>query len=395
MYTAETIIPYAIGKLPEFFSRNAVLASEEIGDGNINYVYRIKDASSGKSLIVKHAENELRIYKARFVGTDRNRIEYEVLEFQRRLAPEYIPELYLYDEENKNIFMEDMQGYENMRYELCKHKIFKNAAEHLADFCAKVLINTTDMVIGAMDKKELVKRYINIYPCEITERHVLTEPYQDLEENGVCPVNDAFMREMIYGNEALKARVGILKDRFQTKAQALIHGDLHTGSIFVTPEKTCILDPEFAFYGPIGYDTGNFIANMIFAYANAQTTMEDGPEKTDYIEWVLDTIESFTDLFLSKSLEILRDRSKDFMMQSEEYFALYLRDILEDTAGYAGTELIRRIVGSSGVKDIKAIEDETAKARAEKICLDAGIHFVMHCENFPAGKSYTDFLKTL
>ncbi|MDD3863721.1 MAG: S-methyl-5-thioribose kinase [Eubacteriales bacterium] len=395
MYTAESIIPYAIGKLPEFFPRNAVLTSEEIGDGNINYVYRIKDTASGKSLIVKHAENELRIYKARFVGTDRNRIEYEVLEFQHRLAPEYVPELYFYDEENKNIFMEDMQGYKNMRYELCEHKIFKNAAEHLADFCAKVLMNTTDMVIGAMDKKELVKRYVNIYPCEITERHVMTEPYQDLEENGVCPENEAFMRKMIYENETLKARVGILKDRFQTKAQALIHGDLHTGSIFVTPERTCILDPEFAFYGPIGYDTGNFIANMVFAYANARVTMKDGEEKTNYMDWTLGTIESFTDLFVSKSLGVLRDKSKDFMMQSEEFFALYIQDILEDTAGYAGTELIRRIVGSSGVKDIKAIENEAAKAQAEKICLDAGIFFVLNCKEFSSGKSYTEFLKTL
>ncbi|MDD3536754.1 MAG: S-methyl-5-thioribose kinase [Eubacteriales bacterium] len=395
MYTAESIIPYAVDRLPKFFSKDAKLVSEEIGDGNINYVYRIKDETSGKSLIVKHAENELRIYKARFVGTDRNRIEYEVLSFQRRLAPEYIPELYLYDDENKNIFMEDMQGYENMRYELCAHKIFQYAAEHLADFCAKVLINTTDTVVGAMDKKELVKRYINVYPCEITERHVLTEPYQDLEENGVCPANDAFMRKMIYENDALKARVGILKDRFQTKAQALIHGDLHTGSIFVTPERTCILDPEFAFYGPIGYDTGNFVANMIFAYANARVTMEDGPEKTAYIDWILRTIESFTDRFVSKSLQILRNQSKDFMMQSEEFFALYIRDILEDTAGYAGTELIRRIVGSSGVRDIKSIPDESGKARAEMICLKAGIHFIMHPDRFTTGTAYTEYLRSL
>lgn len=393
MYTAQTIIPYAVGKLPDFFSLKAELWAEEIGDGNINYVYRIKDLRSGKSLIVKHAENELRIYKARFVGTDRNRIEYEVLDFQRRMAPEYIPELYLYDDENKNIFMEDMQGYENMRYELCAHKIFPLAAEHVADFCAKVLINTTDLLIGAMDKKNLVKRYINIYPCEITERHVLTEPYQDLEENGVCPENDAFMRRMIYGNEALKARVGLLKDRFQTKAQALIHGDLHTGSIFVTPERTCILDPEFAFYGPIGYDTGNFIANLIFAYANARATMEEGSEKEEYIEWILNTIESFTDLFVSKSLRILRSNSKDFMMQSEEFISLYMQDILLDTAGYAGTELIRRVVGSSGVRDIKSIPEGPAKAAAEKLCLEAGIRFIMDPQAFLNGKAYKDYLK--
>ncbi|HHX92835.1 MAG TPA: S-methyl-5-thioribose kinase [Clostridiales bacterium] len=395
MYTATTIIPYTVSMLPDFFAPDAQLVAEEIGDGNINYVYRIKDKDSGKSIIVKHAENELRIYKARFVGTERNRIEYEVLELQRKLAPDYIPELYLYDEENNNIFMEDMQGYENMRYELCDHKIFPHVAGHLADFCARVYMNTTDMVVGAMEKKELVKRYTNVYPCEITERHVLTEPYQDLDENGVCPENDAFMRKMIYENEELHARVGVLKDRFQTKAQALIHGDLHTGSIFVTPERTCILDPEFAFYGPVGYDTGNVIANLIFAYANAGVTMEDGSEKAIYIDWLLQTIEEFTDEFRKRAIAVLKENSTDLMMQSDLFFDLYLDDISLDAAGYAGTELIRRTVGSSGVRDIAGIKNESAKARAEKICLDAGILFIMESERFRNGKDYTDALKLL
>ena len=390
MYTNESILPYVTKTLPGFFPSGAELSAEEIGDGNINYVFRIKDANTGKSLIVKHAENELRCYKARFVGTDRNRIESEVLEFQHRLAPDYIPEVYLYDDENKNIFMQDMQGYQNMRYELCEHKMFANVAEHVADFCAKVLINTTDMVVGAMDKKELVKRYTNVYPCEITERHVLTEPYQDLEENGVCPENETFMRTMIYENDELKARVGMLKNTFQIKAQALIHGDLHTGSIFVTPEKTCILDPEFAFYGPIGYDVGNFIANMVFAYANAEATMNDDTKKTEYIEWILDTIRSFLDLFVSKSMQIMKEKSKDYAMQSDSFFKLYIDDILTDTASYAGTELIRRIVGSSGVKDIKSIENQKAKAIAEKKCLDLGIQLIMNPEAFKTGESYVN-----
>jgi 5-methylthioribose kinase len=282
-----------------------------------------------------------------------------------------------------------------MRYELCDHKIFPHVAGHLADFCARVYMNTTDMVVGAMEKKELVKRYTNVYPCEITERHVLTEPYQDLDENGVCPENDAFMRKMIYENEELHARVGVLKDRFQTKAQALIHGDLHTGSIFVTPERTCILDPEFAFYGPVGYDTGNVIANLIFAYANAGVTMEDGSEKAIYIDWLLQTIEEFTDEFRKRAIAVLKENSTDLMMQSDLFFDLYLDDISLDAAGYAGTELIRRTVGSSGVRDIAGIKNESAKARAEKICLDAGILFIMESERFRNGKDYTDALKLL
>ena len=60
--------------------------------------------------------------------------------------------------------------------------------------------------------------------------------------NGVMPENEEFMRTRIYGDGELHARVGMLKAVFETKAQALLHGDLHSGSVFVTPDRTCILD---------------------------------------------------------------------------------------------------------------------------------------------------------
>lgn len=34
----------------------------------------------------------------------------------------------------------------------------------------------------------------------------------------------------------------------------------------VTLESTQVIDPEFAFYGPMGFDVGAFIGNLILAY---------------------------------------------------------------------------------------------------------------------------------
>ena len=53
--------------------------------------------------------------------------------------------------------------------------------------------------------------------------------------------------------------------RFCERAQALIHGDLHTGSVMVTRESTQVIDPEFAFYGPMGFDIEAFLRNLILA----------------------------------------------------------------------------------------------------------------------------------
>ena len=48
----------------------------------------------------------------------------------------------------------------------------------------------------------------------------------------------------------LKLAVQELKACFLSDAEALLHGDLHTGSVLVTPADTRVIDPEFAFYGP-------------------------------------------------------------------------------------------------------------------------------------------------
>ena len=37
-------------------------------------------------------------------------------------------------------------------------------------------------------------------------------------------------------------------------------------------EGTKVIDPEFAFYGPMGYDIGNVIGNLFFAWANKYYT---------------------------------------------------------------------------------------------------------------------------
>lgn len=67
--------------------------------------------------------------------------------------------------------------------------------------------------------------------------------------------------------------------RFCERAQALIHGDLHTGSVMVTLESTQVIDPEFAFYAPMGFDVGAFIGNLILAYFAQDGHADDGNDR--------------------------------------------------------------------------------------------------------------------
>jgi len=44
----------------------------------------------------------------------------------------------------------------------------------------------------------------------------------------------------------------------------------------VTPQSTQVIDPEFAFYGPMGFDVGAFLGNLILAFF-AQDGLVDQP----------------------------------------------------------------------------------------------------------------------
>jgi 5-methylthioribose kinase len=47
--------------------------------------------------------------------------------------------------------------------------------------------------------------------------------------------------------------------------EALLHGDIHSGSIFVAEGSLKAIDAEFGF-GPIGFDIGTAIGNLLLNY---------------------------------------------------------------------------------------------------------------------------------
>lgn len=206
-----------------------------------------------------------------------------------------------------------------------------------------------------------------------------------------CPISGG-SRRRFYRDDELRFEVVKLKFQFMTHAQALIHGDLHTGSIFVRPDSTKVIDPEFAFYGPMGYDVGNVIANLIFAWANGDATILDHRERVDYLGWLEETIQSVVDLFSSKFLKAWREKATEVFAKEKGFAEWYLGTVLVDTAAVTGLELIRRIIGLAHVKDITSISDERRRVRAERICLTADKEFIKHRSEYRKGE---DFLNTL
>jgi 5-methylthioribose kinase len=368
----------------DVFGEDENLISREIGDGNINYVYKISSKDSKFSVIVKQADKILRS-SGRELDTDRIRIEAEAMMHQGKYKEGMVPKIYLYDEIMHAIIMEDLSEYEIMRKSLLENNICKNFAENISSFIVDTSLATTDLVIDPMDKKKMMKNFINPEICEISERLVFTEPYFDIDDNTYEKENEQFIRENLYKNSKLHLEVGKLKNEFMTNAQALIHGDLHTGSIFVKGDKIKVIDSEFSFFGPIGYDLGNIVANLFFIKIRNYLLKDNSKE---FDRWLTGTIESTVDLFKEKFLDYLEVNTRDEILKSPDFHQWYLNKVMEYTSGAAGLEMIRRVIGSAKVEDIEGLEDKDIKSSAERIVVKFAVELILIRSSIKKGLDY-------
>ncbi|MCI5986570.1 MAG: S-methyl-5-thioribose kinase [Faecalimonas umbilicata] len=380
----------------EIFAKNAKLSCQEIGDGNLNYVFRVSD-ENGKSVIVKHSGTEPRTGSGRKLAVDRNRVEAEILQMQNSLCPGYVPEIYWYDSVMCCCVMEDLKDYSIFRTALLDYKTFPLFADLITNYLVDVLLPTTDIAMNHKEKKELVKKYINPDLCEISEQLVYSDSLGNFAgKNSVVEPLRKFVDEEIYQNKKLRLEGAKLKFEFMEHAQALIHGDLHSGSIFVNDKEVKVFDPEFAFYGPIGYDVGNVIAHIVLAMIHSEAMLDkEDKKRIAFRDWALKSIEDIVDMFKDKYEKKFAEIVTDNMAKTEGFAEYYLEGILRDTSAVAGLEILRRIVGGAKVKDVTSIADENVRAEKEEKGLRIAKEMIMNRNTMRCGKDYKILVDTL
>ncbi|MBO7746468.1 S-methyl-5-thioribose kinase [Paenibacillus sp. MWE-103] len=363
-------------KLKDMFGKNAQLVCREIGDGNLNLVFQITDKLSGTSIIVKQALTYARVVGESWPLTlDRARIESQALIIQHSICPGFVPKVYHYDPIMAVTVMEDLSNYLIMRKGLAARKRYPHFARHLGVYLARTLYLTSDFALPSQVKKKKAAQFTNPEMCKISEDLIFTDPYFNSETNQFNPLAAERIEE-IWNNNPLKLEVAKLKAGFLTHAEALIHGDLHTGSIMVSEEGTKVIDPEFSFYGPVGFDIGVVFGNLLLSFVSHGGHTQDAPER-NYQAYLLATIEQIWGYFEQTFRELWEKESKERMTIVPGLLDSYLLHVLEDCAGYAGCEMIRRIIGLAHVSDLESIADPNLRAEGEKLALSIGQKLVL------------------
>ncbi|MGX6442156.1 S-methyl-5-thioribose kinase [Neobacillus sp. K501] len=346
----------------KLFDENPDLTCTEIGDGNLNLVFHIVESKSGKGIIIKQA-----LPYAKVVGESwpltlkRAKIEADALKVFGHIVPDLVPEVYFTNDVLAITIMEDLSHLTIARTGFINGETYPLLSKDLGEFLAKVLFYTSDYALGPELKKEQVAKFINPDLCHITEDLIFSDPYFDAETN---EFEEGLRQdvEAIWHDEDLKFHVAVLRKSFLTEAEALLHGDLHTGSVFADNQETKVIDPEFAFYGPAGFDIGQVFANLLF-----QVIVNH--EKSEVF---VHHVENFWTVFEKQFSSLWVSENKDLLSKSNLFLNHVLSKYFEDAVGFAGCELIRRTIGLAHVADLDHIDDDSFRLAAKQKTLELG-----------------------
>ncbi|QDP26530.1 S-methyl-5-thioribose kinase [Bradyrhizobium cosmicum] len=349
----------------------------EVGDGNLNLVFIVKGDRGG--VAVKQALPYVRLVGESWpLPLSRAHYEFLALSRQAELAPGLVPALLHHNETLALTVMELLEPHVIMRRGLVAGTQYPRFVDDITTFMARTLFFTSDLALSAADKKQAIAAFAGNHAlCKITEDLIFTDPYRIAEQNRwTAPYLDALAAGLRDDME-LHVAISRLKLKFMASPEALLHGDLHTGSIMVTDSQTRVIDPEFAFYGPMGFDVGAVLANLLMAYfASAGHERSPGARQT-FEAWVLGTVEAVWNEFARKFLDLWRagaagDAYPVSLFAGEKGEArldterlAYMQRLFTDTVGFAAAKIIRRIFGLAHNIDFELIEDPKRRAVSE------------------------------
>ncbi len=390
--TEQTIIPYIKSRpaLARILPPEAPLTAKEVGDGNLNMVYIVQRTDdSARSVIVKQALPYLRILGESWSLTrERMRFETQALLQYNQLTPGLAPAIYDVDDDMSLVVMENLDQHLIMRKALVARQQLPHFADHISTFMAHNLFFTSDLYLTGLAKKTLQAQYSNPHLNKIQEDFVFTNPLMESPENSWNPLVDDEVQK-VRTNGALKIAAAEMKASYMTHAQALIHSDLHTGSIMLNATDTRVIDPEFAFFGPMGFDVGavleNLILNCLSHYGHTDDPAVRGAYQAYLLEMVRDVWQQFAAKF--EALWLANNQGELAPPQywdwpgGEQAFAefrrRYILNILRDSAGHGGCKMLRRMMGVVSVWDISSIADPTKRAIAERKAIRIGARWLL------------------
>jgi len=366
----------------------------EVGDGNLNLVFIVEGPEG--SICVKQALPYVRAAGPSWPMSP-ERAFFET-SYYRAVAPYVgglIPTIYHYESELYCMIMERLSPHIILRHGLLAGQHYPHIARDIGEYVARACFFTSDLAWPFERKMDGIALFAaNKALVRITVDLIFKDPYLLSERNRhTFPQLDALAAEL-RGDGPLKVAAARFGQRFLNETQALIHGDLHSGSVMVTQNDSRVIDPEFAFYGPIGFDLGAFFGNLLLSWYSQPGHATSSDNRVAYQHWILVQAKTFWETFRSRFLALWAEHAKgdvfpDSMFTTAEDAAelqsarsALLDSLFADMLGFGACKMIRRIVGFAHVIDFERIQDAALRAACEAGALAMARELLTHPERF-------------
>lgn len=379
--TASRLVAY-LAAMPEVVerlgSRRGLWKVREVGSGEPNRVFLVESPKGGVCAKQALPGTRLADYDAP-LPPERAAFEEAALTLEGRFAPRRVPEIIHYDFEQFLIVTERLHPHVTLREGLAAGRRFPALAEQIAEFLARTLFFSSDLGMPGPEKRERVAYFCaNLEPCLLREKETFSEPYTENEHaHWTSPQLDETVAQ-IRRDEDLKRAIATLELKFRAEPQALLHGNLHTGSIMVTEHDTRVIDPAFATFGPMGVDVGELVGGLLLAYFALDGRAPSKDTDDAQAAWLLEVIEQVWTGFAERFVRLWREEQtgdafpralfegpdgRDSLARAQTD---YLRHVFVDSLRFAGSAMIRLTVGRSRAPELLDIADVEQRARCER-----------------------------
>jgi len=353
----------------------------EVGDGNLNLVFVVEGTDG--SVCVKQALPYVRAAGPSWpMAPERALYENAYFTAVASHVGRSIPSIYHYDARRFCTVMERLSPHIILRHGLIAGRRYPNLARDIGEYVARACFFTSDLAVPFERKFDGMALFAGNKPLiRITVDLIFTDPYIESPRNRHTRPNlDAAVAELRQDGAA-KSAAARFGYKFLNQPEALVHGDLHSGSVMVTESDTRVIDPEFAFYGPIGFDLGAFLGNLLLSWYSQAGHEGPGDDRSAYRQWILEQAVLFWDSFRERFLALWREHAHGdgypaaLFAGSERSSTLesarqaYLDGLFADMIGFAACKMIRRIVGFAHVIDLESIRDPQRRAACEACAL--------------------------
>jgi 5-methylthioribose kinase len=349
----------------------------EVGDGNLNLVFIVEGPDG--SVCVKQALPYVRAAGPSWpMSPERAFFENS---YYTAVAPHVgalVPRIYHYDSELYCTVMERLSPHIILRHGLIAGRRYDHVARDIGEYVARACFFTSDFSRPFEHKLDGIALFAANKPLiRITVDLIFTDPYCVSARNRHTSPQLDDLVSVLRRDARLKVAAARFGRKFLTEAQALIHGDLHSGSVMVTENDSRVIDPEFAFYGPIGFDLGAFFGNLLLNwYSQAgHSTPED--DRVSYREWILQQTKIFWETFRTRFLALWSEKAQGDAFPAPMFSTpgdtaalqgardAFLDSLFADMLGFGACKMIRRILGFAHVIDFERIQDTARRADCE------------------------------